>query len=197
MVGEKEMIKDLKRYAQKESIPTVHDDTIEYITNFLISHEIETVLELGTGIGYSAIMMALACPNLKVTSIEKDEERYLEAIKNIKKFNLEDRITLIFNDISDVTLDESFDFLFIDAAKGQNTKFFQQFEKNLNKSSYVITDNIYFHGYFDKAIEDIENKNIRDLVCKIKDYHQFLKDYENFDTKFIDVGEGISFSSKK
>ena len=77
-------------------------------------------------------MMALSNPSLTITTIERDEKRYLEALKNIKKLNLEDRITLIFNDALDVSLSEKYDLIFIDAAKAQSIKFFEKFEKNLN-----------------------------------------------------------------
>ena len=95
MVERHQDIKELKEYAKGNNVPIMMDDGINFLTTFVIKHQIKNVLEVGTAIGYSAIMMALANPTLKVTSIERDEERYLEALKNIKKFKLEDRITLI------------------------------------------------------------------------------------------------------
>lgn len=74
----------------------MQDDGIDFLTTFVVKHQINSVLEIGTAIGYSAIMMALSNPNLKITTIERDRERYLEAVKNVKKFGLENRITLVF-----------------------------------------------------------------------------------------------------
>ena len=85
-------IRDIKKYALDNNVPIMVDEGIDYLTSFIVKKQINSVLEVGTAIGYSAIMMVLANPNLKITSIERDKDRYLEAVKNIKKFNLEDRI---------------------------------------------------------------------------------------------------------
>ena len=122
-------IRDIKKYALENKVPIMTDAGIDYLTRFVANHQIKNILEVGTAIGYSAIMMALSNPNVKITTIERDQERYMEAIKNIKKFDLENRITLIFNDALDVELDDTYDLIFLDAAKGQNIHFFEKFEK--------------------------------------------------------------------
>jgi len=106
------MIKDIKKYAEEHKVPIMQDEGIDYLTTFIIKHQIETVLEIGTAIGYSSIMMCLANPKIKVVTIERDEERYMEALKNIKALELEDRITPIFKDALDVKLKEKFDLIF-------------------------------------------------------------------------------------
>ncbi len=189
-------IREIKSYAIDHKIPIMVDDGIDFLTTFVIKHQIKNVLEIGTAIGYSAIMMALANPNLKITSIEKDEQRYLEALKNIKRLNLENRVTLIFNDALDVTLHDKFDLIFIDAAKGKNIKFFERFENNLLNKGYIITDNIDFHGYVDKDEKEITSHNLRSLVRKIKQYITFLKENQNYKTTFYKTGDGITVSEK-
>lgn len=195
MVGETlDNIKKIKEYAKLENVPIMQDDGIEFLTTFIIKNQVKTVLEIGTAIGYSAIKMALSSPNLKIVSIERDEKRYLEAVKNIKKMQLEDRITLIFKDALDVRLEDKFDLIFIDAAKSQSIHFFEQFERNLNDNGYIITDNLNFHGYVFKKEEEIKSKNLRALVRKIKDYHRYLEENTKFKTEFYDIGDGISVS---
>ena len=195
MVGEAlNSIKEIKEYAKLENVPIMQDDGIEFLTTFIIKNQVKTVLEIGTAIGYSAIKMALSSPNLKVVSIERDEKRYLEAVKNIKKMQLEDRITLIFKDALDVKLEDKFDLIFIDAAKSQSIHFFEQFERNLNDRGYIVTDNLNFHGYVFKKEEEIKSKNLRALVRKIKDYHKYLEENKKFKTEFYDIGDGISVS---
>ena len=189
-------IKEIKEYAKEHNVPIMLDDGINFLTTFIIKHQISNVLEIGTAIGYSAIMMALASPNVKITSIERDRERYLEALKNVKKFNLEDRITLIYNDATEVKFKDQFDLIFIDAAKGKNMAFFKKFSKNLTEEGYIITDNIKFHGYVDKEESEIKTRNLRGLVRKIKEYINFLKDNEEYKTTFYDTGDGISVSKK-
>ena len=195
MVGEElNGIKEIKEYAKLENVPIMQDDGIEFLTTFIIKNQVKTVLEIGTAIGYSAIKMALSSPNLKVVSIERDEKRYLEAVKNIKKMQLEDRITLIFKDALDVKLEDKFDLIFIDAAKSQSIHFFEQFERNLNDRGYIVTDNLNFHGYVFKKEEEIKSKNLRAVVRKIKDYHKYLEENKKFKTEFYDIGDGISVS---
>ena len=191
------MLRELKEYAKENDVPIMQDEGIDFLTTFVIKHQTTNVLEIGTAIGFSAISMALANPKLKVTSIERDEVRYLEAVKNIKKFDLEDRITLLFNDALEVKLEGEYDLIFIDAAKGQNKNFFEKFEKRLSDDGFIITDNMKFHGYVDKDESEIKNRNLRGLVRKIKDYKIFLENNENYKTKFYDLGDGIAVTSKR
>ncbi len=196
MVENHQEIKLIKQYAKENNIPIMLDDGINFLTTFIIKHQIKNVLEIGTAIGYSAIMMTLASPNVKVTSIERDHERYLEALRNIKKLNLEDRITLIYNDAEQVELKDKYDLIFIDAAKGKNMAFFKKFSKNLTDNGYIVTDNINFHGYVAKDESEIHTRNLRGLVRKIKEYIAFLKENPDFHTDFYEVGDGITVSTR-
>jgi len=191
------MINEIKDYAAINSVPIMQDEGIEFLTTFIVNKKIKSVLEVGTAIGYSAIMMAITNPDLKVVTIERDEERYIEALKNIKKFNLDDRITLIFKDALEVNLKDKFDLIFLDGAKGQNINFFEHFENNLNDDGYIITDNINFHGYVLKNEEEIKSRNLRGLVRKIKKYIEYLKANKKYETTFYEKGDGISVSLKK
>ena len=191
------MIKQIKQYAKKNNIPIMVDDGIDFLTTYILKKHVTSILEIGTAIGYSAIMMALVHPNIRITSIERDEKRYLEALKNVKAFKLEDRITLIYNDAFNVKLEDEFDLIFIDAAKAQNIKFFELFEHNLKQNGTIITDNLKFHGLVEKEEYEIKSKNLKSLVRKIKEYISYLKSNPNYDTEFFDVGDGLSVSRKK
>lgn len=191
-----ETIKEIREYAEKNNVPIMMDDGIKYLINYINKNQVKSVLEIGTAIGYSAIMMALSNKDLFITTIERDEKRYLEALKNIKKLNLENRITLVFNDALDANIFEKFDLIFIDAAKAQSIKFFEKFEKNLNPDGTIITDNIKFHGLVDKKEEEIESRNLRALVRKVKNYIEFLRTNEHYKTEFLDIGDGLSVSKK-
>ena len=191
------IIKEIKEYAIKNKVPIMNQEGIDFLTTFIIKYQIKNILEVGTAIGYSAIMMTLCGPNIKVTTIERDEQRYLEAIKNIKKIGLEDRITLIFNDALKTRIDDKYDLIFIDAAKAQNIKFFELFERNLKDGGFIITDNMYFHGLVNKNEKEIKSRNVRGIVRKIKDYITFLKNNDNYNTTIYDIGDGIAVSEKK
>lgn len=198
MVGTShEEVRKIKEYALEKKVPIMQDEGIDFLTTFLIKNQIKSVLEIGTAIGYSAIMMALSNPYIKITSVERDEVRYLEALKNIKKLHLDDRITLIFKDALDLKLEEKFDLIFLDAAKSQNINFFNLFSSNLNSEGYIITDNLEFHGLVAKDEKEIKSRNVRGIVRKIKDYIRFLESNTSYETTFHKIGDGISVSKSK
>ncbi len=190
-------ISKIKEYAKNENIPIMQDDGIEFLTSFIEKKQIKNILEIGTAIAYSAIMMARVSKDIHITTIERDEVRYLEALKNIKKFNLENRITLIFNDALNVEINDKYDLIFIDAAKGKNIEFFNHFEKNLDTDGYIITDNMGFHGYVEMNEEEIPSKNIRGIVRKIKDYIYFLENNMVYRTTIYKIGDGIAVTERR
>ena len=192
-----ELIKELKTYAEFEKVPIMQDEGIEFLTTFIVKNGIENVLEVGTAIGYSAIKMCLSSPRVKVVTIERDESRYMEALKNIKLAGLDDRITPIYKDALDVKLKEKFDLIFLDGAKGQNINFLEHFENNLDKGGYFITDNINFHGLVDKDEKEIKSKNLKGLVRKIKAYKEYLNESDKYDTEFLNIGDGLSVTKRK
>ncbi len=191
------LLKELEEYAREEKIPIMQPEGIKFLTNYIDLHNVKSVLEIGSAIGYSAIKMALANPDVKIVTIEKDEQRYLEGVKNIKKFGLEKRITILFNDALTVKIDDTFDLIFIDAAKAQNINFFTHFEKNLKNDGTIITDNIFFHGYTYMDPEQIESKNIRGIARKIREYVDFLNENRKYRTEIKKIGDGIAVTKKE
>jgi len=186
----------IEEYAKINNIPIMEHDGIEFLTNYIRENNIKNILEIGSAIGYSAIKMTLVAEDIKVTTIERDEKRYLEAIKNIKDFNLEDRITIIHDDAFNVELSDKFDLIFIDAAKSQYIKFFEKFKINLNDKGVIISDNLDFHGLVNGDY-DSYSRNVKGIVRKLKNYINFLKENEEFETKFINIGDGIAITWKK
>ena len=187
------VIEDLERYATEHNVPIMQKDGIQFLTNFIKDNNIKNILEIGTAIGYSAIKMALVDNDINIVSIERDENRHSEAVKNVNNFNLNNRIKLINDDAFNVELEEKFDLIFIDAAKAQYIKFFEKYSKNLNDKGVIISDNLNFHGLTKKP-EEIKSKNLRALVKKINNYKEFLKNNSTYTTTFLDIGDGISIS---
>ena len=188
-------IKRIEKYAKEHNVPIMEKTGIEFLTEYIKEHNVKNILEIGTAIGYSAIKMALVDDKIKVTTIERDNERYLEALKNIKEFGLEKRITLVLGDASLVDVSDKYDLIFIDAAKAQYINFFEKFSKNLNKNGVIISDNIGFHGMVESN-ERIENRNLRQLVNKIRNYIDYLKENKKFTNEFYKIGDGSSVSIK-
>lgn len=190
----KQFIIDMENYANEHNVPIIEKDSIAFIMKYIKAHNIKNVLEIGSAIGYSAILMASASQDVYVTTIERDEARYMECLKNVKACGLDKKINVVYQDALEVNLSNvEYDLIFIDAAKGQYTKFFEKFKYFLTKDGTIITDNLKFHGHVGKS-NRIESSNLRNLVKKIEGYIEFLQDNKEFDTKFYDVGDGLSVS---
>lgn len=191
-----ENIKEIEKYAKKEDVPIMQKRGINFLCNLIKKNNVKRILEIGTAIGYSSIMMSLVDDNIRITTIERDESRYLEAIKNIKKCNKEKQITLILGDALETNIEGEYDLIFIDAAKGQYIKFFEKYSKNLSKNGFIVSDNMSFHGLVEET-ERIRNKNLRQLVNKIKKYIDFLNNNTEYKTKFYKTGDGIAVTTKR
>lgn len=189
-------IRKIEKYADEKGVPIMEKDGINFLVEFIKLNKVKNILEIGTAIGYSAINMALANEDVTITTIERDKDRYIEAVKNIKKLNLDSRITLILADALDFNTSEKYDLIFIDAAKSQYIKFFNKFTLNLNEKGYVVTDNINFHGLTNSDKSKM-SRNLRQLITKLERYINFLKDNKDFKTRFFEIGDGIAISRRK
>ncbi len=189
-------ILELEEYAKENNIPIMMKDGIEFLLKYIKDNNIKNILEIGTAIGYSAIRMSLVNKNINVTTIERDNPRYMEAKKNINNFELNNRIKVINDDAFNVELKEQYDLIFIDAAKSQYIKFFEKFKLNLSENGVIVSDNLNFHGLVQKNIDEIESRNVRGLVRKLNNYIDFLKNNKEFVTTFYEIGDGISISKK-
>ena len=139
--------------------------------------------------------MARVNRNIKIVTIERDENMYKEAIRNIKIFNLQGHIKVIWDEALNVELKDKFDMIFIDCAKAQYIKIFEKFKVNLKDDGAIITDNINFHGLI-ADYDNIKSKSLKALLQKIKDYISFLEENKEFKTTFYDMGDGISISKR-
>ena len=193
----KEKIIEMEEYARDYNVPIIEKDSIAFIMKYIKNNNIKSILEIGTAIGYSAILMASVSEDVMVTTIERDETRYMEALKNVKKCDLEKRINVVCQDALEMNLSGvSYDMIFIDAAKGQYTNFFEKYKYFLNPGGVIISDNLKFHGHVGNR-ENIASRNLKQLVGKLENYIDFLKNNEEFETNFYDVGDGLSVSKKK
>ena len=119
----KEKILEIEKYAKENNVPIIEKESIAYIMQYIKENNIKNILEIGSAIGYSSILMASVDPSITITTIERDETRYMECLKNIKKCELDKRINVVYQDALEVNLTGvSYDLIFIDAAKGQYTK---------------------------------------------------------------------------
>lgn len=194
-----EILNEMEQYAKEFGVPIMEITGIEAMLQLLRIQNPQCILEVGTAIGYSALRMAYALPDSKIISIERDEERLKKAHEYIEKANKNDQIVIISGDALEVEEQikgyAPFDAIFIDAAKGQYQRFFEIYSQYLNDGGLIITDNVLFKGMVIEA--NIENRRLRSLVRKIRDFNSWLMKHPDYDTTIIPVGDGVAISKKR
>lgn len=192
--------KDLEKSAIDRNIPIMQLEGLEFMINTFKDNNCHSCLEIGSAIGYSAMMLVSNIDSFKVETIELNEERYLEALKNINDNNLSEQIIIHHYDALSFDLDllklKKYDCLFIDAAKAQYQKFFEKYMPLVDRNGICIVDNLDFHGMiFD--IDNIKNRNTKQLVKKIKRFKEWIFDNNEYDVTYYHVGDGICVIRKK
>lgn len=132
--------------------------------------------------------------------LKRKEEMYEQAISNIKDFGYESQVNVIFSDALEafelLPTDQSFDMIFIDAAKAQSQKFFELYEPLLKDDGIIITDNILYHGFV-SDIEIVRNRNVKQMVKKVQKYNDWLMNHDKYKTTLINIGDGMAISKKE
>ena len=185
-------LRKIRAYASREAVPILQDETGDFICAYIKEHNVRTVLEIGTAVGYSAIKFAMTDEDVRVTTIELDLERHLAAKENIARAGLSSRIEAIHADALFYDFNgRFFDLIFIDAAKAQYIKFFEKYKESLAPHGAIISDNLSFHGMVDD-LSLTHNYSTKKLVKKIQKYVDFLRTNPEFTTEFFECGDGIS-----
>lgn len=194
-----EILAEMEQYAQEFEVPIMELTGIETMLQLLRIQQPKSILEVGTAIGYSALRMAFTLPTTKIVTIERDAERLEKAKEFVKRAEKQSQIVLISGDALEVEAEikeyAPYDTIFIDAAKAQYRRFFDMYSKYLSDTGIIITDNVLFKGMV--AEGNIENRNIRALVRKIKDFNSWLMRHPDYDTVIIPVGDGLAISKKR
>lgn len=191
-------IDEMRMYARNNNVPIIQDEGLAFLKAIVKLYKPKNILEIGTAIGYSSSLMSIYS-GANVYTIERDEVMYNEALKNISDLNLNDKVHIVFKDALEITneLDNlKFDMIFIDAAKGQYTNFFNKFSPLLNDKGIIVTDNMLFHGFLNNK-EEIKSRSLRSLMRKLQNYHDFLLNNEDYDTSIYNLGDGMALSIKK
>lgn len=185
------MINKIKKEALENKVPIIKDDSLEYLLNIIKENDFKDILELGCAVAYSAIMMASLNKDIHIDTIEKNDEMYQKAISNIRDVNLENQINIFHMPIENYHTDKQYDFIFVDAAKAQYSKYLEMFLNNLKQDGIMFFDNMAFHG-LTKDIESIKNRNTRSLVRKINDFKESMRNDNRFDIILDEsIGDGF------
>ena len=187
----------IKEMALEEHIPIIMDETLEVIGSILEKNRPAKILEIGTAVGYSAICFSnYLAENGKIDTIERDEKRIIEAKKNIKEMELEDVIHIYEGDAVEIlpTLNEKYDMVFIDAAKGKYPFFLKEALRMLNKDGIIFADNILYKGY---VMSDYNKHKQRTAVRNLREYIKEVTENDNLETEILEVGDGLAISKLK
>lgn len=189
-------IEQIKEKALNEHIPIIMDDTLEVVGKILEDKKPERILEIGTAVGYSAIMFSkYLIENGYIDTIERDEERIKEAKENIKDLNLEKKIHIFEGDAIEIlpTLKGPYDVIFIDAAKGKYPIFLSEALRMLGNNGIIVADNVLYKGY---VMSDYNKHKQRTAVRGLREFLKELNENENLTTQILEVGDGLAISKK-
>ena len=184
----------IKKKALEEHIPIIMDDTLEYIYKLYEGKKINTILEIGTAVGYSAICFTnFLNEDGIIDTIERDEKRIEEAKSNIKKAEVENNINIIYGDAVEIlpTINKKYDMIFIDAAKGKYPFFLKEALRMLNKDGIILADNILYKGY---VMSDYNKHKQRTAVRNLREYIKLVTENPNLETEILEVGDGLAVS---
>lgn len=190
-------IEQIKEKALNEHIPIIMDDTLEVVGKVLEELKPQKILEIGTAVGYSAICFSkFLSENGRIDTIEREENRIIEAKINVKDLNLEEKINIISGDAVEIlpTLNEKYDMIFIDAAKGKYPFFLKEAIRMLSDKGVIIADNILYKGY---TLSDYNKHKQRTAVRGLREYLKELEDNEELTTELIEVGDGLTITRRE
>lgn len=186
----------IKKEALNEHIPIIMDDTLNALESILRDLKPRRILEIGTAVGYSAICF---CDYLDdggiIDTIERDEERVIKAKENIKRAEVGDRINIFTGDAVEIlpTLNDKYDMVFIDAAKGKYPFFLEQALRLLSNKGIIIADNVLYKGY---VMSDYNKHKQRTAVRNLREYIKEIQENPTLDTQILEVGDGLAISRK-
>lgn len=190
---------EIKKNAINNHIPIIMDETLSVIEEIMIKRKPKKILEIGTAVGYSALCFLKFLENDGVIdTIERDHERVLEAKNNIENINISENktINILEGDATEILpkLDEKYNMVFIDAAKGKYPFFLKEALRLLKKDGIIFADNILYKGY---VMSDYNKHKQRTAVTHLREYIKLVTENPKLDTKILEVGDGLAITTIK
>lgn len=190
-------LEKIKKKALEDHIPIIMDDTLEVMEKYLKEEKPQRILEIGTAVGYSAICFTefLADKGV-IDTIERDEQRVQEARENIKKTQVAEKINIYEGDAVEIlpTLNEKYDAVFIDAAKGKYPFFLKEALRMIKPNGIIFADNILYKGY---VMSDYNKHKQRTAVRNLREYIKEVSENPDLETEILEVGDGLAVSKIK
>ena len=189
-----ERLKALRTDALARGIPVTDEETLNYLLLMLSASRPRRILEIGTAVGLSAAAMLLRCPAAHVTTIELEEERYLEAKQNFERFGISSRVTCYLGDAGEILsmMDGRFDFVFLDGPKAQYEKYLFDLKRLMPTGGVLFADDVLLYGWV--SGEQPAPQKRHSIVDKLRGYLANISADEDFITSVLDVGDGVAVS---
>jgi predicted O-methyltransferase YrrM len=192
------VLAELRQFAEENHVPIVHPEVARLLTVLGAMHKPKRILEIGTAIGYSAILFSgILQKDGRIDTIDRDEQMIEKAKKNIKKAKLGNIINVITGDATEVLrqLDRKYDLIFLDAAKGQYPEFLPECIRLLDYGGILISDNILYKGMV--ASDELVVRRKKTIVTRLRTYLDMICNTEALETSIIPIGDGVALSFKK
>lgn len=189
----------IEKEALKAQVPIIRKEMGNLLKVLLAIKQPSNILEVGTAVGYSSILMSENMPeDCHITTIEKYEKRIPIAKNNFIRAGKQDKITLIEGDAAEVisTLDTQYDFIFMDAAKGQYINFLPHILKIMSPGALLISDNVLQEGDIVESRYGVTRRN-RTIHTRMRDYMYEITHHEQLITSIVPIGDGIALSVKR
>ena len=197
--GNTPFLNQLEMDALKDQVPVIRRETQSLLKVLLTIKMPSRILEVGTAVGFSALLMSTYAPeNCRITTIENYDKRIPIARENFKKAGKEEQITLLEGDAREIlkTLEGPYDFIFMDAAKGQYIHFLPDVLRLLSRSGILISDNVLQDGDIIESHFAVERRN-RTIYKRMREYLSALKNSHVLETSILPLGDGVALSVKK
>ena len=197
--GNTPFLDELERYAKETNVPIIRKEMQGFLKLLLAMQRPVNILEVGTAIGFSALLMKEYAPeDCHITTIEKYEKRIPLARENFKKAGRENDITLLEGDATEILkeLTGTYDFIFMDAAKGQYINFLPDILRLMPAGGLLVSDNVLQDGDIIESRYAITRRN-RTIHARMRDYLYQLKHHRQLETAILPVGDGVTVSVKR
>ncbi|MBO5736543.1 MAG: O-methyltransferase [Clostridia bacterium] len=189
-----ERISTRRAEALSRGIPVADDETLNFLLLTLRMAKPLRILEIGTAVGLSAVSMLYECPSARLTTIELEEERYMEAKKNFADFGVSDRVNAHLGDAGEILamMDGEFDFVFLDGPKAQYEKYLFDLKRLMKQGAILFADDVLLYGWV--SGEEPTPQKRHSIVDKIRSYLEVVTADKDFITSVLNVGDGVALS---
>ncbi|MBQ7830553.1 MAG: O-methyltransferase [Clostridia bacterium] len=180
--------------ALSRGIPVADDETLNFLLLTLAATRPKRILEIGTAVGLSSVAMLLACPSARLTTMELEEERYIEAKENFADFGVSDRVNAYLGDAGEILamMDGEYDFVFLDGPKAQYEKYLFDLKRLMKKGALLFADDVLLYGWV--SGEEPTPQKRHSIVDKIRSYLETVTKDPEFITSVLNVGDGVALS---